>query len=97
MDDAIFLVALGVLFLAGLALEALGRIIHVPRVTLMILLGALIGPPMLDLLPAPLVNADGLLPTLRSPWSLSFWAVRCSATHCALMAAKSSSCRWSLW
>ena len=60
MDDAIFLVALGVLFLAGLALEALGRIIHVPRVTLMILLGALIGPPMLDLLPAPLVNADGL-------------------------------------
>lgn len=60
MDDAIFLVALGVLFLAGLALEGLGRVIHVPRVTLMILLGALIGPPMLNLLPPPLVNAEGL-------------------------------------
>jgi Kef-type K+ transport system membrane component KefB len=51
MDNAEVLVAIGILFLAGLLLDKIGRIVHVPRVTLLILLGALLGPPALDLLP----------------------------------------------
>lgn len=60
MEQAYLLIAIGVLFLAGLALEALGRITHVPRVTLMILLGALLGPPMLDVLPEALSSHDAV-------------------------------------
>ena len=52
MEPSIVLIAAGVLFLGGLALDALGRIVHVPRVTLLMLLGALLGPPVLDVLPA---------------------------------------------
>ena len=52
MEASSIMITLGVLFLAALALDAFGRIIHVPRVTLLILLGALLGPPGLDLLPA---------------------------------------------
>lgn len=59
-SDAAFLIALGVLFLAGLALDAFGRVVHIPRVTLLILLGALVGPPVLNILPAPLAQAEGL-------------------------------------
>ncbi|WP_417408218.1 cation:proton antiporter [Hoeflea sp.] len=51
MDNAEVLVAIGILFLAGLLLDKIGRIVHVPRVTLLILLGTLLGPPVLDLLP----------------------------------------------
>ncbi len=60
MSEARFLIALGVLFLAGLALDALGRASHIPRVTLLILLGALLGPPALDILPPQLTQADNL-------------------------------------
>lgn len=58
MEHATLLIALGVLFLAGLALDTIGRLVHVPRVTLLILLGAILGPPLLDILPAPLASAD---------------------------------------
>jgi Kef-type K+ transport system membrane component KefB len=51
MDNAEVLVAIGILFLAGLLLDKIGRIVHVPRVTLLILLGAFLGPPVMDLLP----------------------------------------------
>lgn len=51
MDHPVLLIAIGALFLGGLGLEAFGRIVHVPRVTLLILLGALMGPPALDVLP----------------------------------------------
>ncbi|MGJ8571515.1 MAG: cation:proton antiporter [Hoeflea sp.] len=51
MDNAEVLVAIGILFLAALLLDKIGRIVHVPRVTLLILLGALLGPPVMDLLP----------------------------------------------
>lgn len=51
MDNAEVLVAIGILFLAGLLLDKIGRIVHVPRVTLLILLGAILGPPVMDLLP----------------------------------------------
>lgn len=60
MEHGILLIALGVLFLAGLALDAFGRFVHIPRVTLLILLGALVGPPVLDILPEPLSSADGI-------------------------------------
>lgn len=51
MGNSEVLIAVGVLFLAGLLLDKVGRIVHVPRVTLLILLGAIIGPPVLDWLP----------------------------------------------
>lgn len=60
MEHGVLLIALGVLFLAGLALDTFGRIVHIPRVTLLILLGALVGPPVLDILPEALSNADGI-------------------------------------
>ena len=60
MSEARFLIALGVLFLAGLALDAIGRFSHIPRVTLLILLGAVLGPPVLDILPPQLAQADNL-------------------------------------
>lgn len=52
MASADLLIAIGILFLAGLALDAVGRHMHVPRVTLLILLGAFVGPPVLDMLPS---------------------------------------------
>lgn len=60
MEQSALLITLGVLFLAGLALDAFGRIVHIPRVTLLILLGALLGPPVLDVLPDPLAGANDL-------------------------------------
>lgn len=61
---AVILFAFGVLFLAALALDALGRIVHVPRVTLLILLGVVFGPPGLGLLPDETHDArDVLTPT----------------------------------
>ncbi|QKV18557.1 cation:proton antiporter [Oricola thermophila] len=57
-SESSLLVALAILFLLGLALDKLGRIVHVPRVTLLILLGAVLGPPVLDILPGPLASAD---------------------------------------
>jgi Kef-type K+ transport system membrane component KefB len=54
MSSPLLLVAIGVIFLAGLGLDRLGRIVHVPRVTMLILLGALVGPPVLDILPSAL-------------------------------------------
>ncbi len=58
MDNAEVLVAIGILFLAGLLLDKIGRIVHVPRVTLLILLGALLGPPVMDLLPHSLNESN---------------------------------------
>jgi len=51
--------AIGALFLGGLALDALGRRVHVPRVSLLILLGVATGPAGLDLLPPALNGTDG--------------------------------------
>lgn len=58
MDHAPLMITVGVLFLAALALDAIGRIVHVPRVTLLILLGAVLGPPGLDVLPDLLTNGE---------------------------------------
>ena len=61
MDSGTLLIAIGVLYLAGLALDWFGHIVHVPRVTLLILLGALLGPPVLDILPLSVNGASDLL------------------------------------
>lgn len=58
MDPAPLMITVGVLFLVALALDAIGRIVHVPRVTLLILLGAALGPPGLNVLPDVLANGD---------------------------------------
>ena len=60
MGSGTLLIAIGVLFLAGLALDWFGHIVHVPRVTLLILLGAFLGPPVLDLLPLAVNGAEDL-------------------------------------
>lgn len=54
MDPALLMISVGALFLAALALDTIGRIVHVPRVTLLILLGAVLGPPGVDVLPRAL-------------------------------------------
>ncbi len=54
-SGAIF-TALGVLFLCGLSADALGRATRLPRVSLLLLLGALIGAPGFDLIPADVVD-----------------------------------------
>lgn len=60
MAQETLLIALGILFLAGLALDAFGRRVHVPRVTLLIVLGAILGPPVLDILPLDVEEANQL-------------------------------------
>lgn len=51
MSLAIPFLALGGLFFAGLLADQLGRLIHVPRVTLLLVCGLVVGEPGLDLLP----------------------------------------------
>jgi Kef-type K+ transport system membrane component KefB len=51
-DVATTLLTLGVLFLLGLVTDALGRRTPLPRVTLLLIFGFLIGPSAFDLLPA---------------------------------------------
>ena len=52
MNHANDLILIGATLLLALAAHAVGRKVHVPRVTLLLLLGALAGPDLLDLLPA---------------------------------------------
>lgn len=51
LDYAIPMVTLGALFLLGILTEALGRHTPLPRVTLLLVLGIVIGPAALDILP----------------------------------------------
>lgn len=51
METPIIFTTLGALLLGGLAVEWAGRHLPLPRVTLLILFGVLIGPEVLDLLP----------------------------------------------
>jgi Kef-type K+ transport system membrane component KefB len=64
MNPEFLLITIGVLFLAGLALDSIGRRVHVPRVTLLMLLGAVVGPPGFDLLPTAIAGTDGYLAPL---------------------------------
>ena len=51
MEIHFVLITLGGLFLIGLATDELGRRTRLPRVTLLMLFGVLIGPAGLDILP----------------------------------------------
>jgi len=51
MATAPLLITIGLLFLAGLALDAIGRLTHVPRISLLVLFGLLIGPAGAGILP----------------------------------------------
>lgn len=51
MDQGLTLIALGVLFLGGLAADRIGRITRLPRVTILLLFGLLVGNSGLGLLP----------------------------------------------
>lgn len=51
MEHSIILITLGTLLLAGLGLDALGRRTRLPRVTLLVLFGILIGPSVFNLMP----------------------------------------------
>lgn len=54
MELSILLVTFGVLLLAGLGLDALGRLTQLPRITLLVLFGVAAGPSGVDLLPIDL-------------------------------------------
>lgn len=51
MNTPIMLTSLGAILLGGLAVEWVGRHLPLPRVTLLILFGFVVGPEVLDLLP----------------------------------------------
>ncbi len=51
MSQDVALIAIGALFLAGLAADMIGRRTRLPRVTLLLILGIAIGAPGLDLIP----------------------------------------------
>ena len=51
MEQALLLITIGVLFLGGLRADKIGHLTRLPRVTMLLLLGLLVGPSGLDLLP----------------------------------------------
>jgi len=60
MEQALLLITLGVLFLGGLLADQIGRYTRLPRVTLLLILGLLVGPSGFALLPA--ASADWFEP-----------------------------------
>jgi len=52
MEQALLLITLGVLFLGGLLADQIGRYTRLPRVTLLLILGLLVGQSGFALLPA---------------------------------------------
>lgn len=64
MEHASDLILIGTTLLLALAAHAVGQKVHVPRVTLLLLLGALAGPELLDLLPADADQSFGLITQL---------------------------------
>lgn len=56
MDLGLILISLGALLLCGLAVDALGRLARMPRITLLVLFGLAVGPSGLDALPLDAVG-----------------------------------------
>lgn len=56
MENGLFITTLGALFLVGLLADKLGHATRLPRVTMLLLLGFLVGPAALNLLPDMAVN-----------------------------------------
>jgi Kef-type K+ transport system membrane component KefB len=63
-DNAQILLTLGAILLVGLATDVLGRRTALPRVTLMLVFGMLIGPGMLDLIPALVIDRFELIASM---------------------------------
>jgi Kef-type K+ transport system membrane component KefB len=61
MNDELHLIWIGATMLLALAALGIARRMHLPRVTVLLLLGALAGPEMLDLLPAGANESFGLI------------------------------------
>ncbi|SHK11013.1 transporter, CPA2 family [Marinobacter antarcticus] len=64
MSHALDLVLIGGIMLLALGAHTLGQRVHVPRVTLLLLVGALSGPEILDLIPARVSDNFGLVTEL---------------------------------
>lgn len=64
MDHANDLILIGATLLLALSAHALGKIVHLPRVTLLLLVGALAGPELLDLLPEDANDSFSLITQL---------------------------------
>lgn len=60
-ETALILITLGALLLIGLFTDALGKYTRLPRVTLLILFGVIIGPSCLNAIPTRVINAFPLL------------------------------------
>ena len=55
-DTAVFLIATGSIMLLGIITDVLGRHTYLPRVTLLLIFGMLIGPYLFDLLPSIIIT-----------------------------------------
>jgi Kef-type K+ transport system membrane component KefB len=64
VDHANDLILIGATLLLALSAHALGKIVHLPRVTLLLLVGALAGPELLDLLPEDANDSFSLITQL---------------------------------
>lgn len=64
LDKHVVLIALGALFAIGMATDALGRRLRLPRVTLLILFGALAGPVGFDVVPEAVTRWYEFLATM---------------------------------
>lgn len=64
MSHALDLLLIGGIMLLALAAHTLGQRLHVPRVTLLLLLGALAGPEVLNLVPSKVSDSFGLVTEL---------------------------------
>jgi Kef-type K+ transport system membrane component KefB len=61
LSEATHLIWIGAAMLVALAAHEVGRRVHLPRVTILLVLGALAGPELFDLLPAQANDSFGLI------------------------------------
>jgi len=55
-ESAQFFLSIGAIFVLGMAADTIGRRTAIPRVTLLVVIGLLVGPSLLDLLPGTLIS-----------------------------------------
>ncbi len=63
-DSAHIILAIGGMLLLGMAMDTLGQRTFLPRVSLLVIVGVIIGPAALDLIPAALFNNFDLIATI---------------------------------
>jgi len=64
MDTGLVLITFGILLLVGLGLDALGRWTRLPRISLLVLFGIVIGPSCFDLLPIDAARWYGIVASI---------------------------------